>query len=41
MFNQIFCHRNNDIQNQVPLGFFGSEKQNGGIEHKHIVMQWP
>ena len=42
MFNQIFCHGKNDLQNQVPLGFFQARGAKWGyITKKNIVLQWP
>ena len=37
MFNQNFCHRNNDI----PRILLGSMSEMGVCKQKHIVMQWP
>ena len=37
----MYCHGINDLRNQVPLGNFGLEEQNGGICQRTIVMQWP
>ena len=40
MFNQIFCHGKNDLQNQVPLAIFWARGAKWGYitnKHRHAM----